>query len=340
MPHIFLSYRREDTGYVAGILYERLQKVFGSSSVFIDVDTIPLGVDFREHLYNAVSKCDVLLAIIGDSWLGSINQTARAIDNPTDFVRIEIEAALQRKIPIVPVLVGKAQMPMEDALPETLRPLVFRNAAELRSGRDMNHHIESLIQGLQVHLTPSRISPQPGIDTHRQQGMNVDARKTALRMIPYGLYILTAEGKNGAVAAASINWVSQASFDPPLVMLGVKIDSRVHAMIKETKKFALNVLGKGQQGIAFNFFKSHEPHERKGNSIGGEPFEKSPGGVPILCNTPAWVECKLVDTVERGDHSLFIGEVTEAGVRKAPTGRADDVTLVLKDLGERVFYGG
>ena len=81
--------------------------------------------------------------------------------------------------------------------------------------------------------------------------MNEDAKKTALRMIPYGLYVLTAEGKNGAVAAATVNWVTQAAFAPPLVVLGVKIDSGAHAIIKETGEFALNILGKGQQAMAY-----------------------------------------------------------------------------------------
>lgn len=167
--------------------------------------------------------------------------------------------------------------------------------------------------------------------------MNDDAKKTALRMIPYGMYILTAIGNDGAVAAAAVNWVTQGSFSPPLVVLGVKADSGAHAIIQQTSKFALNILGKGQGGMAFNFFKSHE---REGNSIGGEAFEMSPSGVPLLLSTPAWVECKLVDTIARGDHTIFVGEVTEAGVRKAPEGRADDATLWLKELGERVFYGG
>jgi len=174
-------------------------------------------------------------------------------------------------------------------------------------------------------------------EAKRTDTMNEDAKKTALRMIPYGLYVLTAEGKSGAVAAATVNWVTQASFSPPLVVLGVKADSGAHAIIKETGQFALNVLGKGQQSLAYNFFKSHE---RQGDTVGGEPFERSPGGVPILINTPAWLECRLVEKVERGDHSVFVGEVTEAGVRKAPSGRADDATLWLKDLGEKVFYGG
>jgi len=167
--------------------------------------------------------------------------------------------------------------------------------------------------------------------------MNQDAKKTALRMIPYGIYVLTAEGKDGSVAAATVNWVTQASFAPPLVAIGVKTDSGAHAIIKDTQVFALNVLGKGQQGLAFNFFKSHE---RDGNSIGGESFTQSPAGAPILGNAPAWVECKLVDTVERGDHSIFIGEVTEAGVAQQPDGRADDATLWMRELGDNVFYGG
>lgn len=167
--------------------------------------------------------------------------------------------------------------------------------------------------------------------------MNEDAKKTALRMIPYGLYVLTAEGQNGSVAAATVNWVTQTAFSPPLVVVGVKADSGAHALIKERGTFALNVLGKGQQEMAVNFFKSHE---REGNSIGGEAFEMSPSGAPLLLKAPAWVECKLVETVERGDHSIFVGEVTEAGVRQEPAGRADDATLWMKDLGERMFYGG
>ncbi len=104
--------------------------------------------------------------------------------------------------------------------------------------------------------------------------MDQDAKKTALRMIPYGIYVLTAEGKDGSVAAATVNWVTQASFSPPLVVIGVKADSGAHSIVKESGAFALNMLGKGQQGVAFNFFKSHE---RDGDSIGGEaPYNPHP----------------------------------------------------------------
>jgi len=167
--------------------------------------------------------------------------------------------------------------------------------------------------------------------------MDPNAKKTALRMIPYGLYVLTAADKTGQVSAATVNWVTQASFEPPLVVVGVKVDSHAHAIIKESKAFALNVLGKGQQGLAFTFFK---PAELKNDTISGEPFRRGATGSPILTNAPAFVECMLESTVEKGDHSVFVGKVVEAGVTKTPEGRADDATLWLRELGDKVFYGG
>jgi flavin reductase (DIM6/NTAB) family NADH-FMN oxidoreductase RutF len=166
--------------------------------------------------------------------------------------------------------------------------------------------------------------------------MDPNAKKTALRMIPYGLYVLTAEGPDG-IAAATVNWVTQASFAPPLVAVGVKTDSHAHALIKQTNAFALNVLGKNQQALAYTFFK---PAERQGSSISGEPFRAGSTGSPILANAPAYVECRLVGTVEKGDHSVFVGEVVDAGVAKQPEGRPDDATLWLRELGDKMFYGG
>ena len=167
--------------------------------------------------------------------------------------------------------------------------------------------------------------------------MDPNAKKTALRMIPYGLYVLTAQGKDGSIAAATVNWVTQASFAPPLVVVGVKADSGAHAIIKESRVFALNMLGKDHKAQAFTFFKSLE---RDGNSIGGEPFRRGSLGAPILTNAPAFVECQVVDIIEKGDHSVVIGEVKDAGVAVQPTGRADDAILAMRDLGEKVFYGG
>lgn len=167
--------------------------------------------------------------------------------------------------------------------------------------------------------------------------MDANQKKLALRAIPYGLYVLTAESKDGRVAASTVNWVTQASFEPPLIAVGVKADSGAHEIIKESKVFALNILGKDQQSVAFSFFK---PVEREGNSVAGEAFESGSAGAPILSNALGFIECKLVDTVERGDHSLFVGEVVDAGFSDGVDGRPDDATLTLRDLGEKTFYGG
>lgn len=166
--------------------------------------------------------------------------------------------------------------------------------------------------------------------------MDADAKKTALRMIPYGLYVLTAEGPEGA-AAATVNWVTQASFEPPLVVVGVKKDSGIWSAIRASRAFALNVLGKGQNDKAFAFFK---PVAVEGDRIGGERLRKGATGAPILEDLPAFVECRLAEAYERGDHVVAIGEVVEAGVSRPPEGRADEATLWLKDLGEKMYYGG
>lgn len=169
--------------------------------------------------------------------------------------------------------------------------------------------------------------------------MDIDAKKTALRMIPYGLYVLTAASKDGSkLAAATVNWVTQASFAPPLVAVGVKADSQSHALIEESGEFVLNIIAKGDNGLAFAFFK---PSTVEGNKISGETF--APGSVvkaPVLDKAPAHVECRVVETVKKGDHTLFVAEVVEARVKTAPTGRADDAICWLKDLGEKVYYGG
>ncbi len=115
----------------------------------MDVDSIPFGVDFRSHIGDAVEQCDYLLALIGDSWINVKDDSGqRRIDSPNDFVRLELESALDRGIPVVPVLLGNAQMPKECELPESLRRLKYRNAAEIRPGRDLNHHIDTLISDI------------------------------------------------------------------------------------------------------------------------------------------------------------------------------------------------
>ncbi len=161
--------------------------------------------------------------------------------------------------------------------------------------------------------------------------MDEDAKKTALRMIPYGMYVLTSKSQDGQeVSAATVNWLTQTSFAPPLVAVGVKGDSTAHAHITDTGVFAVNVIGKDQLDTAFTFFKSLD---REGDSIGGQAFVAGPEtGCALLTNSPAWWECKVVSQLDQGDHTLFLGEVLEAGTR------AEDQTILMRD--HNLNYGG
>ena len=164
-----------------------------------------------------------------------------------------------------------------------------------------------------------------------------DTRKSVLRMIPYGLFILTARGENDQVAAAAVNWVTQTSFKPPLVAVAVRQDSHAHTLIQQSGFFALNMLGKTQAGTAFAFFK---PTVREGMTLSGEAFHYGETGSPLLESVPAWAEFKLVGSQTLGDHTLFTGEVIAAGLKEPLSGRPDDAILALRDLGGNIFYGG
>jgi flavin reductase (DIM6/NTAB) family NADH-FMN oxidoreductase RutF len=166
--------------------------------------------------------------------------------------------------------------------------------------------------------------------------MNTDAKKTVLRMIPYGIYVLTADdGKN--VAAATVNWVTQTAFAPPLVVAGVKTDSGTYQTIKAARVFALNMLGKDQKSLAFTFFR---PADVSDGKISGQAYRKGATGAPLLVDVPGAVECRVTSIVEQGDHHIVVGEVVEAHLNKPPAGRPDAAILEMKDLGDNVFYGG
>jgi len=134
---------------VAGRIYDRLAGAFGAEQVFKDVDDIPLGRDFRKVIDQAVSGCDVLLVVIGRDWLDVRNEHGRRrIDDPADFVRLEIESALNREIPVIPLLVRDAMLPPADDLPGSLGELVYRNGIPVRADPDIHRDMDRLIQAL------------------------------------------------------------------------------------------------------------------------------------------------------------------------------------------------
>ena len=149
---IFINYRRGDDPQAAGRLFDRLENAFGAEQLFMDVDNIEPGLDFVRVLTDQVAQCDVLISVIGQNWLDARDKTgARRLDNPADFVRIEIESALQQDKRVIPVLVGQAQMPSPDELPDAMKPLARRNAVRLTHER-FRADTQALITALQRAL--------------------------------------------------------------------------------------------------------------------------------------------------------------------------------------------
>ena len=153
MNRIFLSYRREDSADVSGRINDRLAQHFGQDAIFTDVDSIPYGVDFQQYIDEQVGKCDIFLAVIGRDWLSVTDADGRLrLQQPSDFVRIEVESALQRDIPVIPLLVRRATMPSADDLPAALKNLAKRNGTKIRPNPDFHRDMERLINGIEQHL--------------------------------------------------------------------------------------------------------------------------------------------------------------------------------------------
>jgi hypothetical protein len=152
---IFVSYRRQETSHLAGRLSDLLAHRFGEGQVFIDVDTIELGVDFAEEIFRAVAACTVLLAIIGPDWLTATDERGdRRLDDPDDIVRLEIEAALARGVRVIPILVEGAVMPRRQDLPESLAGLARRNALHVRHD-SFRYDAGRLVTAIELILAPA-----------------------------------------------------------------------------------------------------------------------------------------------------------------------------------------
>jgi hypothetical protein len=148
----FISYRRADSEDVTGRIRDRLQARFGPAGIFMDIDSIPPGIDFRRYIAVAVESCDAVLVVIGRSWLELLAGASDArVRNEHDFVRQEIRSALARDIPTIPVLVQHATMPSDASLPEDIRDLAYRTALPVRPGADFDNDITRLIDSL-VHI--------------------------------------------------------------------------------------------------------------------------------------------------------------------------------------------
>ncbi len=189
---IFISYRRDDTEGEAGRLFDDLVRAYGENSVFMDVAGINPGTDFRKAIDDNVATCGVLLAMIGPTWT-SITDSAghRRLDDPNDFVRLEIGSALAREIAVIPVLVHNAKMPRPDELPDNLKNLAYRNSVEITHAR-WNSDVQLLTKALSdyvasssatstepVHATVSVQLPPPNAADHQ----SAPAKKSKLPLM-------------------------------------------------------------------------------------------------------------------------------------------------------------
>jgi hypothetical protein len=164
MSEIFISYRRIDSQNITERIHDRLKATFGDDNVFKDVGDIPPGKDYRGVLHEKTSSCDVMLVIIGKQWLTVQDlQGKRRLDDPNDWVRFEVEAGLQRGIPIIPVLVDNADMPGADDLPIDLRELAFRQAVKVRYDPDFDRDMEALITILEAHSQNPSTNQPPSV---------------------------------------------------------------------------------------------------------------------------------------------------------------------------------
>ncbi len=178
MRAIFISYRRQDAEGQAGRLFDDLKTQFGEDAVFMDVAGIEAGRDFRRAIDEHVASCGVLLAVIGKSWLDARDEEdRRRLDDPMDFVRLETASALQRDIPVIPVLVQGARMPRAEQLPQDLADFAYRNAVELTHAR-WDSDVEVLVKALRPHVKPS------SADGHRVPVDRSDSGSQPVQALP------------------------------------------------------------------------------------------------------------------------------------------------------------
>jgi formylglycine-generating enzyme required for sulfatase activity len=200
---VFISYRHDDSAGHAGRVHDRLVQAFGRDLLFMDVDAIPLGVDFIKVLREEVAKCDVLLAVIGTHWLDARDEEGkRRLDSINDFVRIEIATALQRGIPVIPILLDGAKIPKVQRLPKDLEGLAARNGLDVRHA-SFHQDMDRLIAGLKGASIQSDTPNALSRATSRAPG----SRVTRPRWVAIGLV--------GAIGVAVALFVKQHTEQPP-----------------------------------------------------------------------------------------------------------------------------
>ena len=193
MASIVISYRRDDTSDITGRIHDRLRGYYGKDAVFRDIENIPPGIDFRQHIRETLLRAKVLLAVMGPRWLGPRQDGQLRIAAADDPVRIEIETALQIGLPLIPVLVGGAVMPKAEEIPQSLGNFAFLNAFVVDPGRDFHHNVDRLI----AHVNAIAFGPlaRLKLGARRSKGLLAVASLTAAVLVA-GWFGLPEGGKS------------------------------------------------------------------------------------------------------------------------------------------------
>jgi hypothetical protein len=209
---LFISYRRDDSAGHAGRVHDRLQQEFGPDLLFMDVDSIPLGANFAKVLGDEIAKCDVLLAIIGPGWLDAHDESGhRRLENPDDFVRIEVGAALKRGIPVIPILLEGAQVPKASQLPDDLKELALRNGLDVRHA-SFAEDMQRLIRRLKgAPQQPASVTPRR-LHTLAWKFLSKDKNRAVLGWLGGGVVIVI-----GALWAAFVYFMPASKTASPPV---------------------------------------------------------------------------------------------------------------------------
>ncbi len=182
MPKIAISYRRADSRAIVGRILDRLAEHYGEKEIFIDIEDIPFGIDFRKHIDDVLHQVQVLIVIIGKQWRGQSDGGPARIFEESDPVRIELQTALGSSIRIIPILIDDATMPQASELPDNLKEFSFRNALRVDLGVDFKFHIGRLISAL------DEIIGKPSGPVPKASDKASDLLKNAGPAIPMALF--------------------------------------------------------------------------------------------------------------------------------------------------------
>ena len=332
MPRIIISYRRADSGVITGRIRDRLAQHYGEESIFMDIDNIPFGVDFRKNIAEALAKNELMLAVIGPGWFGATPSGPARIHDETDPVRIEVETALQRGLPTIPVLVGGASMPKADDLPDSLKSLTFHNAAEVSSGRDFHAHMDRLIRSMDAALKSKPWQRLIRL-SRRQAGIGFAASIVAIAAIAFAL--LTRD--SGPVFIGNITYIEnqylQFAGAPPTAEVRRVIVQAIEHADRQQYERALEAFGKvpADTRVPAVWNDLGFVYEKLGDLANARAAYQS-----ALAKDPALAEAKAnLARLEQAAAPVAAGNTSATGAISAAS--ANDVNLLAPEQGGQLL---